>query len=110
MWADWPVKRSPQTPHSYLAFPPVLPITQANIMTGSVDCLKFLASIGGDLLDAGPITEVEEAKAEVEEAEAEAEAEEAEVEAEEEAEALGCLPRYDCIVKFCPVEPKVRFL
>ena len=81
-------------------------------MTGSVDCLKFLASIGGDLLDAGPITEVEEAKAEVEEAEAEAEAEaeEAEVEAEEEAGALGCLPRYDCIVKFCPVEPKVRFL
>ena len=77
-------------------------------MTGSVDCLKFLASIGGDLLDAGPITEVEEAEAEVEEAEAEAE--EAEVEAEEEAEALGCLPRYECIVKFCPVELKVRFL
>ena len=84
-------------------------------MTGSVDCLKFLASIGGGLLDVGPITEVEEAKAEVEEAEAEAEeagaeAEEAEVEAEEEAEALGCLPRYECIVKFCPVELKVRFL
>ena len=93
-------------------------------MTGSVDCLKFLASIGGGLLDAGPITEVEEAKTEVEEAEAEveeaeaeaeaeeagAEAEEAEVEAEEEAEALGCLPRYECIVKFCPVELKVRFL
>ena len=77
-------------------------------MTGSVDCLKFLASIGGDLLDAGPITEVEEAEAEVEEAEAEAE--EAEVEAEEEAEALGCLPRYECIVKLCPVELKVRFL
>lgn len=95
-------------------------------MTGSVDCLKFLASIGGHLLDAGPITEVEEAKAEVEEADAEvegaeaeaeaeaeeagAEAEEAEVEAEEEAEALGCLPRYECIVKLCPVELKVRFL
>ena len=61
-------------------------------MTGSVDCLKFLASIGGGLLDVGPITEVEEAEAEVEENEAEAEeagaeAEEAEVEAEEEAEA-----------------------
>ena len=84
-------------------------------MTGSVDCLKFLASIGGGLLDVGPITEVEEAEAEVEENEAEAEeagaeAEEAEVEAEEEAEALGCLPRYECIVKFCPVELKVRFL
>ena len=84
-------------------------------MTGSVDCLKFLASIGGGLLDVGPITEVGEAEAEVEENEAEAEeagaeAEEAEVEAEEEAEALGCLPRYECIVKFCPVELKVRFL
>ena len=77
-------------------------------MTGSVDCLKFWASIGGNLLDAGQITEVEEAKAEVEEAEAEVE--EAEVEAEEEAVALGCLPRYECIVKFCPVELKVRFL
>ena len=76
-------------------------------MTGSVDCLKFLASIGGGLLDVGPITEVGEAEAEVEENEAEAEeagaeAEEAEVKLKEKLKLSDVYPDMNALSNSAP--------